>query len=68
MVKLICKNHCLDQIRAIEEMLSTSKEDIQLKIHFGDQDYADKVIPFLIFILIVERKQDFILQKVMLIV
>ena len=47
MVKLICKNHCLDQIRAIEEMLSTSKEDIQLKIHFGDQDYADKVIPFL---------------------
>ena len=47
MVKLICKNHCLDQIEAIEEMFSNSKEDIQLKIHFGDQDYTDKIIPFL---------------------
>ena len=47
MAKLICKNHCLDQIEALEEMLATSKEDIQLKIHFGDQDYMDKVIPYI---------------------
>jgi adenylate cyclase 10 len=47
MAKLICKNHCLDQIEALEEMLATSKEDISLKIHFGDQDYIDKVLPFI---------------------
>ena len=47
MAKLICKNHCLDKLEAIEEMLATSKEDIQLKIHFGEQDYIDKVIPFI---------------------
>ena len=48
MAKLICKNHCLDKIEAIEEMLSTSKEDINLKIHFGEQDFADKVVPFIV--------------------
>jgi hypothetical protein len=47
MAKLICKNNCLEHLEAIEEMLATSKEDIQLKIHFGDQDYIDKVIPFI---------------------
>ena len=47
LAKLICKNNCLDQIEVLEEMLATSKEDIQLKIHFGDQDYLDKVIPYI---------------------
>ena len=47
MAKLICKNHCLEKIEAIEEMLCTSKEDIQLKVHFGEQDYNEKIIPFL---------------------
>ena len=47
MAKLICKNHCLENIEAIEEMLATSKEDIQLKNHFGQQDYNEKIIPFL---------------------
>ena len=47
LAKLICKNHCLDQLEAIEEMLATSKEDIQLKIHFGAQDYTDKVLPYI---------------------
>ena len=47
MAKLICKNHCLDKIEAIEEMLCVSKEDIHLKIHFAEQDYNEKIIPFL---------------------
>ena len=47
MGKLICKNHCLEQIEALEEMLCTSKEDIQLKNHFGKQDYDEKILPFL---------------------
>ena len=48
MARLICKNHCIDKIDAIEEMLCTSKEDIKLKIHFSEQDYRDKVLPFLL--------------------
>ena len=47
MAKLICKTHCLDKIEAIEEMLATSKEDIQLKMHFAEQDYNEKIVPFL---------------------
>ena len=47
MAKLICKNHCLEKIEAIEEMLCISKEDIQLKIHFNQQDYNEKILPFL---------------------
>ena len=47
LVELICKNNCLDQLDAIEEMLATSKEDVELKIHFEGQDFADKVIPFI---------------------
>ena len=47
MARLICKNHCLDKLEAIEEMLCISKEDIQLKVHFGAQDYNEKIVPFL---------------------
>ena len=47
MAKLICKNHCLDKIEAIEEMLCTSKEDIKIKNHFGEQDYKEKIVPLL---------------------
>ena len=47
MAKLICKNHCLDKLEIIEEMLANSKEDIELKIHFGEQDYNEKISPFL---------------------
>jgi len=47
MASLICKNHCLDKIEAIEEMLCNSKEDIKLKTHFNDKDYTEKVEPFL---------------------
>ena len=47
MAKLICKNHCLEKLEAIEEMLCTSKEDIKLKNHFGEQDYEEKIKPYL---------------------
>jgi hypothetical protein len=47
MANLICKNHCLDKIEVIEEMLCNSKEDIKLKNHFNEKDYIEKVVPFL---------------------
>ena len=43
--KLICKNHCLEYIEIIEEMLSCSKEDISLKEHFDENDYTNKLVP-----------------------
>ena len=43
--KLICKNHCLEYIEIIEEMLSCSKEDISLKEHFDENDYTNKLLP-----------------------
>ena len=43
--KLICKNHCLEYIEIIEEMLSCSKEDISLKDHFDETDFETKLKP-----------------------
>ena len=43
--KLICKNHCLEYIEIIEEMLSCSKEDINLKDHFDEADFELKLKP-----------------------
>ena len=43
--KLMCKNHCLEYIEYIEEMLSCSKEDIHLKVHFDENDYENKLKP-----------------------
>ena len=43
--KLICKNHCLEYIEVIEEMLSCSKEDIKLKEHFDENDFEKKIKP-----------------------
>ena len=43
--KLICKNHCLEYIEIIEEMLSCSKEDISLKEHFDEFDFENKLKP-----------------------
>ena len=43
--KLICKNHCLEYIEIIEEMLSCSKEDIKLKEHFDENDFENKIKP-----------------------
>ena len=43
--KLICKNHCLEYIEIIEEMLSCSKEDISLREHFDENDFDNKLKP-----------------------
>ena len=43
--KLICKNHCLEYIEILEEMLSCSKEDISLKDHFEENDFINKLKP-----------------------
>ena len=43
--KLICKNHCLEYLEIIQEMLSCSKEDIDLKEHFDENDYENKLRP-----------------------
>ena len=43
--QLIIKNHCLEYIEIIEEMLSCSKEDITLKEHFDESDYENKIKP-----------------------
>ena len=43
--KLICKNHCLEYIEIIEEMLSCSKDDIHLKDHFDEFDFENKLNP-----------------------
>ena len=47
MAKMICKNNCLENIEAIEEMLCNSKEDIKLSSHFNEQDYKNKVEVYL---------------------
>ena len=43
--KLICKNHCLEYIEIIEEMLSCSKDDIHLKDHFDEFEFENKLKP-----------------------
>jgi adenylate cyclase 10 len=42
---LICKHNCLEYIEIIEEMLSCSKEDINLSKHFNEDDFENKLKP-----------------------